>query len=450
MRRVRTIAVLALPLAAACSVLVQPADDRVRCVVNGGVDPCPAGQRCLDGVCTTVPDAGTECMDQEMGCNDRDDDCDGTVDEGSDVDGDGFEWCASEPTQRDCRDDNPDIHPGGATTPPPMDVPCDGVDNDCSGSAAECMLGQLCHPDGACRAPNCSFGDTCDPGERCNLDLDPPDCEAATTDCTVTGCTAGPATICDPITLECIVPRQAGQPCNVDAQCAPGLACFDVAALQLRASDVAGATQVCSRACCTDADCGSGNSCWASGSGARGCVPTSMLAGGPSGAPGDSACGRQNQCGGQTCAVRSSPAYDDPGRRAFTCGSAIGSATGACDSSSECVSGLCVQACVGFLCDNFCSSPCGRSADCGFEDYCGYVRTGSGDVLQSCIFREGLGDGEQGAACGDSSDCRTLACLPGASGGYCADTCCTDADCGSYVCRPRLLEGFWAMLCQEP
>ncbi len=52
-------------------------------------------------------------------CNGRDDNCDGSIDEGFDVDGDGVSQCTG-----DCDDADPAIHPGVAEV-------CDGIDNDC-------------------------------------------------------------------------------------------------------------------------------------------------------------------------------------------------------------------------------------------------------------------------------------------------------------------------------
>ncbi len=60
------------------------------------------------------------CVDET--CNGRDDDCDGTVDEGfEDADDDGSAFCV------DCDDANPSIHPGAADD-------CDGTDQNCDGA----------------------------------------------------------------------------------------------------------------------------------------------------------------------------------------------------------------------------------------------------------------------------------------------------------------------------
>ena len=55
-------------------------------------------------------------------CNGIDDDCDVDIDEGFDVDGDGFTGCGG-----DCNDANDDIYPGAPEL-------CDGLDNDCDGA----------------------------------------------------------------------------------------------------------------------------------------------------------------------------------------------------------------------------------------------------------------------------------------------------------------------------
>ncbi|MEM6369057.1 MAG: MopE-related protein [Myxococcota bacterium] len=65
--------------------------------------------------------------------NGDDDDCDGSVDEGFDQDGDGVQTC-----QGDCDDSDPDRYPGNAEV-------CDGKDNDCSAATRDRDLVRACY-----------------------------------------------------------------------------------------------------------------------------------------------------------------------------------------------------------------------------------------------------------------------------------------------------------------
>ena len=75
----------------------------------------------------SVDTGGTDCNDIDPTvnetavevCNGRDDNCDGTVDEGFDGDGDGYTTCKG-----DCDDADAGKSPGASEV-------CDGVDNDC-------------------------------------------------------------------------------------------------------------------------------------------------------------------------------------------------------------------------------------------------------------------------------------------------------------------------------
>ena len=92
--------------------------------------------------CNRQPDGALACggdcndMNREVNpdaievCNGLDDNCDGALDPVlEDVDGDGWAGCVDLPAaMRDCDDGEPATHPGAVEL-------CDGVDNDCDGSA---------------------------------------------------------------------------------------------------------------------------------------------------------------------------------------------------------------------------------------------------------------------------------------------------------------------------
>ncbi|HEY1099819.1 MAG TPA: putative metal-binding motif-containing protein, partial [Myxococcota bacterium] len=97
-------------------------------------------------------------------CNSRDDDCDGTVDDGFDQDGDSFVSCAACNNQMgcDCNDTDPAVKPGAVET-------CDTVDQNCNGQlddvpARRCFAGANVTPDtytGTCPGPTCQPKGVC-------------------------------------------------------------------------------------------------------------------------------------------------------------------------------------------------------------------------------------------------------------------------------------------------
>jgi len=108
------------------------------CVQAGGQWFCGAG--CADNDSDGYADAscgGNDCDDSNAAvnpgatesCNGSDDDCDGSVDNGFDVDGDGVTTCAQPP---DCDDSDASAYPGA------KEVCNDGVDNDCDGVVDSC------------------------------------------------------------------------------------------------------------------------------------------------------------------------------------------------------------------------------------------------------------------------------------------------------------------------
>ena len=391
-----------------CSVLVNPESLVVRCDEDAEQDPCAEiDMQCIAGVCQ-ARECGAEV------CNGLDDDCDDEVDEGQDVDGDGFTWCGTnlqrgrgvQQQYQDCQPRDASIHPPDALREgAPSDGgrvdgldPCDGKDNDCDGDIDE--------------------------GSEC----------AATQDCTQESC-AALGLSCDQEMGRCIAPRPEGSRCNTDAECEDGF-CADPEALDL---DMLG-TRICGRACCTDSDCDQGSSCVHAQNGARVCLPSEFGAR-QDGEPGErceqdaqclsgvcvlgrctASCTRNEDCSGEDiCAINSAIAGLFGGS-AWVCGPAVGRGEVGARCSvfdpTACLTGLCLT--------NRCAAPCATDVDCPQGLSCRYVAV------------EGLlTSGREG---------RLTACVASSAGSEEAP-CCTNADCDGAICEPMRREGGWGMFC---
>lgn len=122
--------------------------DAVTCFVDGDGDGYggAVGSVSGDGACSALDDESAtpgDCDDAAPGthpgasesCDTEDEDCDGEVDDGYDLDGDGFfdaedAGCAAAYPDVDCDDGRPAVFPGAAES-------CNGLDDDCEGGTDE-------------------------------------------------------------------------------------------------------------------------------------------------------------------------------------------------------------------------------------------------------------------------------------------------------------------------
>jgi hypothetical protein len=261
-------------------------------------------------------------------------------------------------------------------------------------------------------------------------------------------------------------PPSLGAPCGVDGACAAGDQC-----LQPPTEGVA-APEICSRPCCSSADCGAGTGlvCAALGPGKM-CIPSGLLdlgelgtgfAGEPcesgsdcrsglcSAAHGtcDDACCSDAECGLYETTCR----YSGDG---WTCQPSADPPKGAylepCKASEDCASGLCVK-----WPDDLtrCAKPCCSSDECGAAKIGSviapircvpYVRDAV--TVHACA---GVAEGEANRGVGEPCDgpghCRGGRCIEAGPDGalICSDVCCVDADCGApqlFACAPVLRDG---------
>lgn len=136
------------------------------CTVEEGICAGEGFFVCSADGTTTVcqPENVDPPTDNETTCDDLDNDCDGSVDEGCDDDGDGYcdinftiegEPAVCSAGIGDCDDEDESVNPGGASA-------CDGVDNDCDGDIDELSEAEQ---------PVASFTLSRDPSTEANFDL---------------------------------------------------------------------------------------------------------------------------------------------------------------------------------------------------------------------------------------------------------------------------------------
>lgn len=482
-------ACVALSMVGACSLLTKPESGELMCKITADrIDPCPAGLSCKDGqcqklVCHELEICGdgidNDCDDRvdeaafadgREECNQLDDDCDGNIDEGIsqtpelcdqidndcdlkidedfDFDGDGYTTCGDgtfTAMSYDCDPRNKAVHPYAVEI-------CDGLDNDCDentdeGSSADlqCKPGDLCIR-GACTSPSCAVPGTnrdCKSDERCvNDECVKQKCDPPCRD----------KEFCDPATLSCVpLPQHPnGGPCTTDDDC-QSHTCIDTVVLRLTLSNT---RRVCGKACCSALDCPEGETCYASGTGSRSCMPESLLVNVPA-----SGCMQTPDCrgGDEVCAAAESSVLQNDAGAPIPIATSVCTVptsgarkyTQDCPSSAYCETNLCVRGPV-FGPDR-CSAPCRDARDCTalrlaatilspVQAYCQYVDLGvyktefAGNYMPICLLSQFDGDvgaGASGAPCRAGRECADATCIGATSEnrGKCAKPCCSDAQC---------------------
>ena len=427
------------------------------------INACPPGKYCKGSGCTT-------CEKVDV-CDHYDNDCNGIVDDGplSDRDGDTYTECGEidadgKTINVDCNDNDPNVHPNDPTRHPKtasaVEV-CNGVDDDCDNIVD--------NPDKVCPATY-----VCKPALQSKNPAD--NCVAPTSDCNTTPTLCKAPQICDQATGKCISATTSpiGATCASDRECSgPGVFCGSSAYLGV-------ASSVCTKTCCSSADCPTDFVCYAPGTDGHYCINRTLLgigalgslpAGGAASDPAlcrsgqaaggqcvDVCCTNANCSAGATCSLGSLM-----GKTTLVCAPPPGSKgpTKSCNASSDCHEGFCAQYQVSFFTVGLCEPGCCSSTACGSDIYgdeqCSTWQAQSGGEFTACVATGNKrGSGITGADCAQDSDCQSLSCWPSSSTHahkYCTDNCCGDNDCAATPgmhCRPVSQSGAYVLRCVYP
>jgi hypothetical protein len=262
-----------------------------------------------------------------------------------------------------------------------------------------------------------------------------------------------------------------GQPCSIGSACKSGVC--GTSTLLSATVQTPGNASVCTKPCCTSADCDdpdvTGYICFPSVGGDY-CIDPTWI-GNPSavgtGLPGTACsggagcrsgvCSPTNTCQDTCCVdgncgngtVCQNSGLD--GMNSFNCGPSGGKVRqgGNC-TGSPCQSNLCVGSgpfygyCIGACCN---SGQC-KTMSLGGPTTCNWLEVTDADggvgVLRGCSEAINAGAGLPGSTCGSSTDCESGLCYKKA----CTTPCCTDTDCtgggkcsyASFILSPLTLD----------
>ncbi len=249
-------------------------------------------------------------------------------------------------------------------------------------------------------------------------------------------------------------PLAIGENCGFDSDCDSKLCASST--ILTTAIITSGASSVCTKTCCTSADCAIGFVCFSPGTGGNYCVDSTRASRAMPGAktPGQ-ACSANGDCrsgscvnsrcmdtccqpadcsAGTTCRVSNVGGHDS-----WVCGTPNdggANVAATCVNQSDCKN----DNCLGPLgpartCRPTCCSAASCSAQSFPSSHCRYVPSGL-DQLKSCEPNiDGGNRAAVGAICSADTDCQSEFCDPELK--KCALPCCEDKDCATgEECRP--------------
>ena len=251
---------------------------------------------------------------------------------------------------------------------------------NCGGCGIACAIGETCQ-NGSCM---CGSGAACTGTQGCCgsqcVDLQSEQyCGSCSNSCAANeSCVSGQC--------ESTAHLADGEDCLGNSQCESG----HCTTIEVYHNPTWVDFHVCSRACCTESDCGIGFACMYH-QGVKMCIPDSVY---------------------------------PPG---FTFTQSAGQPCGA--NGPYCRSGFCNPA------FNTCFRTCCESSDCSGDACVWYDDTTSGVMFELCADITGLPNTHTGAFCSGPTECQSFICIAN----QCADMCCSNSDCpGGYLCAQTL------------